>query len=264
VLNRAEDPSQTLWINQTRLVDVLPRRNSALPQAAGPLDWNCNQTEFIKRLLSVDLDIGPIDPKFFASPLLGPIARQLGFPPSTYGSFADNRTQYLVHSRLRHLANWLTGEHCPEEAILGTLQTRAAITNRVTSGDLAIPVIIRSNQIPDKDVMDQLIGMGRVTGAGESQATKGICSILPPNTRVIGIMSHLNTYYTYIFTVSARGSRNTVIILFDPSPGDAIDNGCREVLTELAKGYGCPSQIQVQYYGKILVSQLPHSPSPSS
>jgi hypothetical protein len=83
-----------------------------------PLDWNCNQTEFIKLLLSVDLDIGPIDPKFFASPLLGPIARQLGFPPSTYGSFADDRTQYLVHSRLRHLANWLTGEHCPEEAIL--------------------------------------------------------------------------------------------------------------------------------------------------
>jgi len=67
-LNRLDDCIQPLWVNQTRLVDLCKRRNWARLPEAGPLDWDMNPTEFITRLLSVDLEAGPVDTRLLFEP----------------------------------------------------------------------------------------------------------------------------------------------------------------------------------------------------
>ena len=68
--NRPDDCIQPLWVDQTRLIDICKRGKWARLPEAGPLDWDMNPTEFITRLLSVDLEAVPVDTRLLSSPLL--------------------------------------------------------------------------------------------------------------------------------------------------------------------------------------------------
>jgi hypothetical protein len=258
LLNRPEDCVQPLWVDYTRLVDIFRPggRNWACSPEAGPLDWDMNQTEFIKRLLSVDLEAGPVDIRLLTSPLLRMMASQLdlNIPQIHFASpsFADHRARYLGLSSDTYLTRWLTGDDSPHEAAIGLLQSYALQEDQEAKGTFIIPTILWVDGTPDVDLKKIVESVKAVV---DNRAATNIVdsteTAIAPITRVMGIMRRLDTYHAFTILL---GSHDTKAIIFDPFPESSLNSGTRSLLEAIVRACGIMSRVKIVHNENIDVS----------
>jgi hypothetical protein len=259
LLNRPDVCIQPLWADQTRLVGIFKRRNRAGLPEVGPLDWDMNQPDFIKRLLSVDLEAEAVDTRLLSSPLLGMLARQLDLegPQVHYSSpaFAAYRARYLALSSDIYLTRWLTVDDSPHEAIVGLLQSYALQVDQEAGGTLIIPTILCVDGTPDMDNKDQISVTGRAVF--EARVATNIVNptgtAITPISRVMGIIRQLDTYHAFTISLKTHG---TEAIIFDPFPESNLNSGTRSLMEALARACGSISQIRIVHDEDIDVSPL--------
>jgi hypothetical protein len=255
---------QPLWAVQTRLVDIFKRRNRAGFPEVGPWDWDTDQSEFIKRILSVDLGAGAVDTRLLSSPLLGMLAKQLDLegPQVHYSSpaFAAYRARYLALSSDICLTRWLTADDSPHEATAGLLQSYLLAGGPGSKRNIDHPDDILCDGTPDMHNKDQISVTGRAVL--EARAATSIVdptgTAMTPISQVMGIVRQLDTYHA--FTISL-GPHGTEAIIFDPFPESSLNSWTRSLLEALARACGSMSQVEIVDDENIGVSPLGDCPS---
>jgi hypothetical protein len=229
-LNRPSDVTQSHWVDNTILAELKSKLHEyrAGVVKVGPLDWNHNQSEFLNRLMALDLTAVYNDPKFLLSPLLDLLSGQLdlvdpGQSRLSPFNFAADRARYLGHHRRKCLAEWLTGEQCPEKATAGLLKDFDFKDKPV------IPFILDSEQHVSSEVIDWL-------AAAKVRAITG--------TRIMGIIPKSNRYYAFVISLVTPQAR---AIIFDPFPGQQMDIGCRNILEALIWKSEAGREIRCEY-----------------
>jgi hypothetical protein len=264
LLNQPDDCVQPLWIDYTRLVNISKPKNGARSQKAGPLDWDMNPTEFITRLLSVDLEAGPVDTRLLSSPLLEVMAGQLDldtpFVPLTSPYFADHRARYLGLSSDTYLTRWLTTDDSPHEAAIGLLQSYATPGGREAKATLVIPTILWVDFTSDVDIQGQIAESVKavVKNRAATNAVGSTGTAMKPISRVMGIIRRFDAYYA--FTISLEPYENKAII-FDPFPESSLNSGTRSLLEAIARACGSRGQVECVYDENIDVRPLFVCPS---
>jgi hypothetical protein len=262
-LNRPDDCVQPLWIDFTRLVDISKRRNWARLPKPGPLDWDMNQTGFIARLLSVDLEAGPVDTRLLSSPLLEVLAGQLDLNVpvilSASPHFPGHRARYLALSSDTYLTGWLTGDDSPHEATIGLLQSYALQEDQQAKGNLVIPTILWVDGTPDAD-LKKIVESGKavVNNRAATGIVDSIKTAVTPVTQVMGIMRRLDTYHAFTISLEPHG---TEAIVFDPFPESSLNSGTRSLLEAIARACGSRGEVECVHDESIDVSPLVVCPS---
>jgi hypothetical protein len=231
-------------------------------EISGPVEWFDNQTEFVKRLLLVDFDVGPGHPKLYKSPIFYTLRRQISPPLVLETPILDDAdyARYLPYCPERSFATWVPGADCSEKVISGLLGQYAGDASQRAEGDEVIPVILNTGENLPEGIMNRLAEMGtRSTRGGRGQDSNP-SSTSSAKQRIMGVIRRDGVYCAFIISFNCD---STKAILNDPFPGEELDVGCRSILEAMINAYGNSNPVGYRHNKAIAVSHYSPDPGPT-